>query len=206
MKTFLLWLCFFSLVNLQGQKVVKKAFIGPRTASIHIDSQYCYQVELSTSNTDEVSVAASIEGEYAKDLLISITESGTTVLVSTGFHPNFINPNDKLSAHKVISIAMHINLPQYKEVHIYGTNSNVEVSGKYKKLEVKLADGRCTLDNVAENVVVNTQKGDIFLSTANGNITANSTYGEVDEANIPMGHNQYRLSTVEGNIHFRKTK
>ena len=206
MKTLFLWLCFFSLINLHGQKVVKKAFIGPRTESIHIDSQYCYQVELSTVKTNEVQVTASIEGEYAKDLLVTITESGTTVLISVGFHPNFINPNDKLSAHKVISIALSISLPEYKEVHIFGTNSNVSVSGKYEKMDVKLANGRCILDNVVDNVVVNTQKGDIVLKTSHGNIAAKSTYGKVYQEAIPAGHNQYSLNTVEGNIHLRKTK
>ena len=206
MKTLFLWLCFFSLIDLQAQKVVKKAFIGPRTESIHIDSQYCYQVELGTAKTNEVQVTASIEGEYAKDLLVSITESGTTIVVSAGFHPNFITPNDKLSAHKVISIALLISLPEYREVHIYGTNSNVSVSGKYEKLDVKLANGRCTLDDVVENVVVNTQKGDIVLKTSHGSIAAKSTYGTVYQEPIPEGDNQYMLNTVEGNIHLTKTK
>jgi DUF4097 and DUF4098 domain-containing protein YvlB len=139
-------------------------------------------------------------------LLISIEEEGTTVRISAGFHPNFINPNDKLSAHKVVSIALHITVPQYKNVSIFGTNSNVEIEGKYQNLDVKLSDGRCVLNNVSETVEVTTQKGDIWLNAENGSVLAQSTYGQVDNNQIPEGHNQYILKTVEGNIHLRKTK
>ncbi len=206
MKSFFIVFGLFFLVQVQGQKLVKKAFIGPRTQSIQIDSRYCYQIDLQTARTKEVLVEASIEGEYSKDLLVSLEEQGTTVLISTGFHPNFINPNDKLSAHKVISIALHITVPQYKSVSVFGTNSNVQVKGKYQNLDVKLSDGRCELDNVSETVEVTTQKGDIWLSADRGTILAESTYGQVENDQIPNGHNQYTLKTVEGNIHLRKTK
>ncbi len=206
MKTLLFLPALFFLVHLHGQKLVKKAFIGPRTESIQIDAQYCYRIDLATSPTDEVQVSASIEGEYAKDLLVSIGEEGTTVLVSAGFQPIFINPNDKLSAHKVVSIALQISVPEYKEVSIFGTNSNVNASGKYENLHITLSDGICTLENVSETVEVATQKGDIWLSAPSGHILAESTYGKVDQETIPFGDNQFILKTVEGQIHLKKTK
>lgn len=206
MRTLFFVFSFFSLLNLYGQKLVKKAFVNSRTASIQINSQYCYQINLGTAKTDEVSVEADIEGEYSKDLLITIEEKGTTVLISAGFQPNFINPNDKLSAHKVISIKLKIILPENKNVFVYGTNCNVFVEGKFENLQVKLSDGRCVLDNVIEKVEVITQRGDILLITANGNIIAESAYGKVEKEPIPKGYNQYILKSVEGNINLRKMK
>ncbi|UII81829.1 hypothetical protein [Flagellimonas sp. CMM7] len=206
MRTMFFVLGFLFLLNLHGQKLVKKAFVNSRTTSIQINSQYCYQVGLGTAKTNDVSVEAEIEGEYSKDLLITIEEKGTTVLISTGFQPNFINPNDKLSAHKVISIRLNITLPEYKKVFVYGTNSNVLVEGKYKNLQVKLSDGRCILDNAIERIEVTTQKGDILLMTEKGNVIAESVYGKIEKETIPKGQNQYILKTVEGNIDLRKTK
>lgn len=197
---------FFFLVQLQGQKLVKKAFIDPRIESIQIDAQYCYKIDLRTAPTKEVQVSASIEGEYAKDLLISIEERGTTVLVSAGFQPIFIDPNDKLSAHKVVSIALQIRVPEYKKVSVFGTNSNVSATGKYGNLNITLSDGICTLENVSETVGVTTQKGDIWLTAPSGDILAESTYGQVEQENIPFGDNQFILKTVEGDIHLKKTK
>ncbi len=202
--TFLCGLLF--CCHLQGQKVVKKALVDSHTTYIQIDSQNCYYIALNTGQTNEVKVEANIEGEYAEDLLVNLEEKGATMLISSGFHPNFTNPNDKLSAHKVISIALKITVPAYKEVSIFGTNCNVEVEGKYKNLEVRLSDGRCVLKNVEEVVHVETQKGDILLATQNGTISAKSTYGKVNEADIPLGRNQYILNTVEGTILLKKTK
>ena len=206
MSTLLFFLSVFSFCTMKGQKLVKKAFITPETQFIQVDSQNCYKLSVTTSEQEEGSVAASIEGEYSKDLLVAIEQKGATVLISTGFQPNFTNPNDKLSAHKVISIELNISLPEYKEVSIYGTNCNVLAEGNYKRLNVKLADGTCTLENILETVEVNTQKGNIFLSTFDGDITAKSIYGEVVRETIPKGDNVFVLNTVEGNIYLKKTK
>ena len=192
--------------SLSAQKLVKKAFIDPQISFIQIDSQYCYRIDVKTSKTEEVKVSASIEGEYAKDLLITIEESGTTALISAGFQPLFINPNDKLSAHKVVSIALQISVPEYKNVAIFGTNCDVYAEGKYENLNVTLSDGRCTLTNVSETVEVVTQKGDIWLKAPSGDILAETSYGHVEDETIPFGPNQFVLKSVQGNIHLIKTK
>ena len=197
---------FFALTHLHGQKLVKKAWINPKTEYVQIDSGFCYQVNLFTSRTEELVVEASIEGEYSKDLLISIEEQGANLLIGACFQPNFTHPNDKLSAHKLISIALDIHLPQYKNVFVFGTSSHVMAKGKYKNLKVTLSDGRCILDNVIETAEVTTQKGDIMLMTPSGDIVAESTYGRVVKDAIPSGDNQFILNTVEGKIHLKKTK
>ncbi len=206
MKGILFVLSFFCLLNLQGQKLVKKAFLSERTKDIEINSEHCYLVDLYTANTNEIHVEAEIEGEYSKDLVITIEENETTVLISAGFQPNFNNPNDKLSAHKIISIKLNITVPNDKRVFVYGTNSNVTMKGNYENLKVKLLDGNCSIDNVGDRVEVTTQKGNILLIADNGNIMVESTYGKVVKEHIPQGQNQYSLKTIEGNINLRKTK
>ena len=134
---------FFALVNLHAQKLVRKAFIDPRTETIQIDAHYCYRIDLKTASSNEVEVSASMEGEYANDLLISIEQSGTTAMISADFQPLFINPNDKLSAHKVVSIALEIRVPEYKNVDVFGTNTNLYAKGKYENLYITLSDGQC---------------------------------------------------------------
>lgn len=199
-------LVFFMFASVHGQKLVRKAFIGPRTETIQIDAQYCYQIKLNTSSSDEVLVSASMEGEYAKDLLISIEQSGTTAKISADFQPLFINPNDKLSAHKVVSIALVISVPEYKSVNVFGTNTNLYATGIYDELNVTLSDGRCTLEKVSESAEVMTQTGDITLIADSGEIEAESTYGKVQKDIIPSGYNQFVLKTIEGDIYLTKTK
>ncbi|MEM9650439.1 MAG: hypothetical protein AAF969_18345, partial [Bacteroidota bacterium] len=83
---------------------------------------------------------------------------------------------------------------------------NVKASGDYKDLSVRLSNGRCMLRDIGESVTVQTQKGDIFLETSNGNIEARSTYGRVVKDDIPDGYNRYILNTIEGTIQLKKTK
>jgi len=202
----LFFLVFFALMNLHAQKLVRKAFIDPRTETIQIDAQYCYRIDLKTRFSNEIEVSASMEGEYAKDLLISIEQSGTTAMIRADFQPLFINPNDKLSAHKVVSIALKISVPEYKNVDVFGTNTNLYATGKYENLNITLSDGRCNLENVSEYVEVTTQKGDILLTAPSGNIMAESVYGKVKRGTIPFGYNQFVLKTIEGDIFLTKTK
>ncbi|WP_431124997.1 hypothetical protein [Flagellimonas flava] len=206
MRLLFIFLGLFGLSSLHGQKEINKALLDSDIEFIQINADFCYQVSLQTAKTDEVYVAAHMEGEYAKDLLLTLEEKGATMLIGAGFHPNFTNPNDKLSAHKVISIALEIVVPEYRNVSLYGTSSNVDVLGSYEKLEVKLANGTCRLDNVGEYVDVKTQKGDILVRTSQGDFQAASTYGQVIKEEIPKGSNQYILSTVEGTIQLKKTK
>lgn len=204
LSVFLLF-CFM-LVQVHGQKLVKKAFIDDRTETIQIDAQYCYRIDLKTEPTDEVHVSASMEGEYAKDLLISIKQNGTTAMISADFQPLFVNPNDKLSAHKVVSIALEISVPEYKNVDVFGTNTNLYATGTYEDLNVTLSDGRCILKDISESVQVTTQKGDILLTVPSGNIDAKSDYGDIKKETIPFGYNQFVLKTVEGDIFLTKTE
>lgn len=206
MRALVFLMFVFTLVNAHGQKLVSKAFVGPRTQTIQIAAQYCYRIDLRTEPIDEVHVSATMEGEYARDLLVSFEQSGTTAVISTDFQPNFVDPNDKLSAHKVISIALEISVPEYKNVDLFGTKTNLYATGKYKDLKITLSDGRCTLSNVSESVRVTTQKGDILLFASSGDIISKSTYGSVQKETIPFGDNRFFLKTVEGDILVTKTK
>lgn len=198
------WLCFGLL---QGQKLIKKGVLSPATEFIQIDAEHCYQVTLRTSNkSNEIQVEANIEGEYAPDILVKMEEIGTTMVISAGFQPNFTNPNDKLSAHKVISIELDITVPEYKNVAVFGTHSRVDATGDYSALSVKLDSGTCTLNDVTESIVVKTQKGDINVFASEGRFSANSSYGKVNKEFIPNGDTTYNLNTVEGTILLKKTK
>lgn len=203
---FLAALLFGFVAVCHAQKSVQKRILNPFTQSITIDSKNCYLVELQSAKTKELRVEAEFEGEYQSDLAVTIQEDGSNIVIATGFSPNFLHPNDKLSAHKVISIAMKITLPEGMVVRLHGTNSNVEASGRYHNLEVTLADGDCTLETVSEQVRVKTQTGMIAVNTSSGEIDAESVYGKLVLQNIPKGNTIYELKSVEGNIYVYRTE
>lgn len=204
MKGFLVFFLFFNF--LAAQKVVKKSVVNDAVTSIGIDVENCYRLTLETADTDEMSVEAIIDGEYKKDLLLSVKENGSAIMVSSGFQPNFKNPNDKLSAHKVVSIALKVIVPRFKFITVFGTSCNVFVAGDYKELTVSLNDGNCELFNVHEDINVRTQSGHILVEASKGNVNAVSKYGAVNKDDIPMGDAQYTLSSLTGNIRIKKTE
>lgn len=198
--SFAMLLSFFAL----GQKQLKKTLVNLESKSVQIDAKNSFKIDLSTTEGNEIVVDAKIDGEYHKDLIVKIEEDGSNVLISSGFQPNFINPNDKLSAHKVISIELKISLPKLMDVQLFGTRTNVAVEGLYRRLKIDLADGICSLFDPGENIAVKTQRGDIYLKTSSGTIDATSNYGKVIGKPLPSGNTLYTLQSVEGNIHLSK--
>ena len=206
MKKFFCLLLFLPTTLLTAQKVVKKSFIDPSTSFIRVNAANCFKVEIETGTTNEMLIEATIDGEYSKELLLTVNKDGATTAVSADFQPNFVRPNDKLSAHKVISIALKIRVPAQKDVYLHGTSCDVFASGNYRFLRVTLNDGKCTLKNISESANVMTQSGDIMVSSSGASILASSKYGHVDSLSIPNGNTSLVLRTTTGNIHLKKTE
>lgn len=201
MRTFGILFGFLIFTQLGiSQKLVRKTLVNTDVAYIQIDAKNCFAVDISTIPGNEMVVEASMEGEYKKDLAISLEEDSAALRVGASFLPNFTHPNDKLSAHKVISIKLQLKIPEYKEVRLYGTSSNVQAAGSYKALKIVLADGDCTLKEVSENVDVKTQTGNIVLIANKGSLDAKSTYGRVTLQSLKDEYPTFVLTSIEGDI------
>lgn len=187
-----------------AQKQVKKTILDPAVQSVQIDVSNCFELVLETWEMPEIKVEAQIEGEYLEDLELRVQEAGNTLMIGAGFNASFINPNDKLSAHKVVSIALRVVVPKRNHINVFGTGARVLVSGDYSNLSIALSNGICELHSVAGEVNVKTQSGTILLAAKRGRINAFSKYGKISGEEFPSGENAYTLSTVTGNIELRK--
>ncbi len=198
------FLIAFNVLN--AQKVIKKELTGNRFQFIQIDTKNCFQAEIVTTPGKTIEVEARIEGEYSNELVIRIEEEGDNIAIGAEFQPSFQDPNDKLSAHKVVSIDLKVKIPSSTDVQVYGTSCDVALKGSFHNLEVVLNDGNCTLNQVRENVLVTTQSGNIQLNSLQGQIKAVTRYGEIYRDAIPKGSNLYDLKTISGNINLIHTK
>ncbi|MGB5378087.1 hypothetical protein [Muriicola sp.] len=189
-----------------GQKTIKKVFLSPHVTAIQINTDLFFEVTVVTTKEKEMVLEASLEGEYQKDLGIEVRENGNTLFVAGEFQPYFNLPNDKLSAHKVVSISLHVIVPENKEVFLYGGSANIKAEGNYKELTVVLNDGTCTFGEVGQKVSATTQSGPINLAIARGTVKAKSKYGTVAKEMIPDGEEQYDLSSTTGNITIKKAR
>ncbi len=195
--------CFLGTLAV-AQTHLKRTIEASSISLLQINADNCYELRLETVHSDEIVIEAQLEGEYSKDLELSVRQNGKTLVVDAGFPSDFIKPNDKLSAHKVVSIGLHVLLPQWKNVAVYGTNVRVVAKGDYSDLDIVLADGKCELNQVSKKATVKTQSGDITIKADRGSINAFSKYGTVEQLVLPKGLNLYNLSTVTGNIELRK--
>lgn len=191
--------------TINAQKLVKKSVVNPETVSINIDTSNCFELILGTSNTNEVWVEAQIDGEYSKDLLLKVINEGSSVNIGTGFQPSFIAPNDKLSAHKIISIALKISVPKEMNVSIKGAYTNVMVSGEYAKIHVVLEDGACQLLNIKGAASINTKSGAIDVFSNGARVKTKNSFGTTTGKIEAIGDDIFELTTITGNIHLNKT-
>ena len=204
MKPFILFSLFLGITIVNGQKTVEKQWINPAINAVVIDANNIFDISLSTSTEKKISVTANMEGEYADNLIISIREVDNTITISSKFSPTFYHPNDKLSAHKVVSIQLVIQLPESLNVQLSGTSTTVQASGNYKNLAVALNDGNCSLNNILGTIEVKTQSGQINLNTKEANVKAHSIYGNVVKNNVPIGSSEIKLATIEGDIYINE--
>ncbi|RRQ50267.1 hypothetical protein DZC72_06805 [Maribacter algicola] len=205
MKLFPLVLLLIA-AQVTAQKKVHKVLLGESVKLIQVNAENCYEVILETGDNEEIEVDAQMDGEYSDDLQMKVSEVGNTLVLGAGFQPVFKNPNDKLSAHKVVSIALKIKLPKYKSVQVFGNSSRVIAFGDYLKLDVTLSDGTCELHNISQAVNVRTQSGNIVVYANRATISAETKYGQYKKDTIPNGFNSYKLNSVTGNIILNKTE
>lgn len=200
MKNWLILILFLLAGFLHAQKQVAKALDAKDITYLLVDASNAYRVNLNTNNSGTIRVSALSEGEYQSVLALHVEKEGATAKVATGFQPSFQFPNDKLGAHKVISVSLEISLPENIEVKVYGKSSGVRATGLFRNLEVVLADGNCSLEDVKGTVKVQTQQGDISLQAAEGVVDAESRYGKTDLQVFPDGDNLFFLRTISGHI------
>lgn len=193
------------VTQIAAQKVVQKTILENKDTSIQINASNCFFVNLKTNKTDQVKVAAKMSGEYGNDISLNLHEEGNTLVIDTKFIPSFEMPNDKLGAHKVVSINLEISIPENMRVRLYGTSSNINCTGFFDDLDISLSDGKCILRNVIGTSKVTTQDGAIDVYTYAGKIDALSKYGKVVTDKISESDNQFKLSSVTGDIHIYKT-
>ncbi len=184
----------------RGQVSISKTLLDPEVHAIVIDGQQCFDIRLETAPTREVTVEARMEGEYETDVLVRTERMGNTLFIGTGPAPGFHFPNDKLGAHKVVSVKLRVIMPEHQMVSVHAGQCQVRTSGIYRELTVRINDGGCRLEHRAERTDVRTLTAAITARVEDGSIEASSRYGEVHIDPVPAGTPQVLLQTTRGDI------
>ncbi|MBW2937111.1 DUF4097 domain-containing protein [Aureisphaera sp. CAU 1614] len=204
---------FFLLLNLgfvvhgYSQKVIEKTWDANAFDKLEINSDDVFKIKIVTEQTSEIKLISQIEGENYENLNIGASEKGKTLTLKTTYRPYFKPKNDKLAAHKVISIEMILTIPESMEVAITAKIASLEIQGSLQKLDVNLRDGHCFLKDFVGNARLNTRDGDITVNAQpwiEGK--AISKYGIIKNELVSKGKYLIKAESVNGNISLLKTR
>ena len=192
---FLLFSLFASAQKDTSQQIDSKGI-----ESIHINTDEAFKINLKTTKGDMILISTHTEGEYFNDIALITETKGESLHLSTKFREILQSGYDKLSAHKVFSLEITIEIPENLQVLIKSNIASLEAKGVYDFLEAELNSGYCTLTNFTGNALINTYNGPISIETTNATVTASSRNGEVI---IPLdftGNHIIKVTSINGDI------
>lgn len=204
---------FFLLLNFSfiafgySQKVIEKSWDANAFEKLEIISDDVFKIKIVTEPTSEIKLTSLIEGENYENMNIGASEKGKTLRLKPSYRPYFIPKNDKLAAHKLISIEMILTIPETLEVYINAKIASLEMQGKILRLDVNLRDGQCHLRDFTGNATLNTKQGDITVF-AKEQVSGSgfSKKGSVKNNLTNTGIYLIKAESVNGNISLLKTR
>ena len=195
---------FFALLACLNSAFAQKKMVLTEPAEnlkgIFIESDQIFQIYVKTTNSDQLVISTEVEGETFETLEIDTALQNDLLYITTGRSVGFKAFDDKLAAHKVLSVVLHIELPSNKELWVNSSLASVEAQGAYSYVNLNLSGGRVDLLNFSGNGVVNTLRGAIAIETQNTAVKASSRNGTVDVASSPLQLYELVLKTVDGDI------
>lgn len=195
---------FLGILGVCGQKLTTRNYDATNLTQLQIEAEQIFEVELYSVSEGFIQAEIAIEGEYQNDLTVTSRKQGSILILEGSFMPAFENPNDKLSAHKVVSVRLKVGVPKHLAVVVSGTGTRVVAEGYFNNLEVTTGKGPVVMDRVAGVIEVRTLSGEIIAANVGGTIEATSRYGTVIRGAVTTGMASLRLESVNGDIYINK--
>jgi len=202
LKKFVFILMFLVFGISFAQKVMEREFNASEISTLEIISSTIYTIKITSEKTKKIKIITQIEGENYENVVLSIIEKEGGLKIETPYSLFFKPENDKLAAHKVISIEMELIVPETVQVNIVAPIASLTSQGKFKSISALLGSGNCVLKDF---------KGDALLKTKEGFIKvycSEKTFGKAFSKKgkiineLSKKESKYRIEaeSIEGNI------
>ncbi|WP_434037384.1 hypothetical protein [Formosa sp. 4Alg 33] len=196
----------FFCITLSAQKRIDKIIDAQNITTLQINGNNCFKIHVTASKTNRITIQTKIAGEHNEEMLVIAKTRNDSLYVSTGFHPLFQADNDKLSAHKVMSIELNIQVPEHVSLNIKSDIAYVHIEGIFNSTFIELNQGQCKLDAFVGSAKINTIEGAISVETNFAKVDAISKHGAVNLQPLISGKNQIDLKSIRGDISVFKTE
>ncbi len=190
-----------------AQKVIQKEFSSEEIQVLSIVDDAIFKISIQSSEESTINISAHISGEHSESVIIEEKISDGTLSFKTGFAPFFSLENDKLAAHKVMSIEFKITVPETIAVEIKSKLAAVNTNGTFKNLNISLENGSCILNAFSGNAQLKTIAGNITVYAEN-NVSGKviSKNGTVENRLYKQGKFLIEAESINGSISLLQTK
>ena len=190
----------------QGQKELQYTIHAEDLEGIVIESDQIFELFVKTVPGDVMRVAAEVEGETFESVLLECVVKENTWYVTTKRSLTFENIDDKLAAHKVISIVLFVEIPEAKNLVVTSGLASVKAEGNYNRVMMNLSGGGCVLKNFKGNGIINTLRGNIEVTTQDAQIHAQTRNGKIEVQNNTQGRYELTLKSIDGTIRVKQSE
>ena len=202
---YIIYIFFLLFVyQIQAQKTSAKSFSSKGVSTLVIDGNSIFKIVVETARTKSISIFSEVTGENNEHVVLFTDIKDKKLHISSAFHPMFVANNDKLSAHKLISIELKLIIPENMKLLISSDIALVFLSGSYKYVDAELINGSFNAEKFYGNLLVNTIHGDIKLQTNWAQVEVSTKHGSIKKEAIKLGKHQISLNSINGNIRVNK--
>ncbi len=193
---------------LLAQKRIENTFDAKGIKTLHIHSDAIFKIAITTEALDKITIKTIIEGETYESSVVKTVIVGERLEISTGRLPDFIPFNDKLSAHKVLSIELVISIPKDIDIDIRSVLAEVSLQGDCGSIAINLGRGGFIGNALRfRESAINTISGNITLALyEEARITYRSRNGMVA---VPTNFNNgplCQIQSIHGDIEVLQVK
>ncbi|WP_432412090.1 hypothetical protein [Rasiella sp. SM2506] len=201
-----LWL--FCVQHVWGQKELSRTYFAEGIENISIDANGVHSLNVVAAKVEEISVSVHLEGETSEEIVIKEQLENNQLALGFSSWPLAKTYNDKLSAHKIISVAVTLSIPEHLFVSITSNTTAVFAEGTFKSLSVDIEDEICVLQDFNGDATLKTNRGTILVLVQNKSTSAKATttYGTLENTLSKYGIFTIYAESVHGNISLQQTQ
>ena len=198
---------FFLIPEGSAQKIIEKSWDGEGIERINVVSDQIFNIKIVSDESETIDVIAKIEGEHSENVVLNVSEDKSTLSLSTGYSPYFKLANDKLAAHKVISIEIELHIPENLQVFVKASIASVETNGSFEEIHLELGNGNCLLKDFEGGAHINTRNGNITVyARETVSATGKTKTGTLQNELLTGGVFSIMAQSVNGDITLLKSQ
>lgn len=183
-----------------SQNKLQKQLSAAHITTISINGNQIFNISISTSKTDDITVLSTLDGEYQHQFQVVVKEVNNTLNLSLEEVSLTAIQDDKRNAHKIIAATLHLKIPEKLIVHILSDIGSVQLDGVFNELHVQLLQGQCRIKGEVKKATINTLDGDIMAMTNNATVEAVSHHGSLTLDTFSESNSIWNLKSINGNI------